>query len=108
MNGLSEQPLAGGNVSSGLVRVGDTVRRPAGPWSASVDALLTHLERAGFDGAPKALGYDERGRQVLSFDAGPVDASPADLDRYRLREVGVLLRRFHDAAATFVPPAGAI
>lgn len=108
MNGLSEQPLAGGNVSSGLVRVGDTVRRPAGPWSASVDALLTHLERVGFDGAPKALGYDERGRQVLSFVAGPVDASPADLDRYRLREVGVLLRRFHDAAATFVPPAGAI
>lgn len=103
-----EQPLAGGNVSPGLVRVGDTVRRPAGPWSASVDALLRHLELAGFDGAPRALGYDERGRQVLSYVEGPVDASPADLDRGRLREVGVLLRRLHDAAATFVPPPGAI
>lgn len=103
-----EQPLTGGNVSSGLVRVGDTVRRPPGPWSASVDALLIHLERSGFDGAPRALGYDERGRQVLSYVEGPVDPSPADLDRDRLREVGVLLRRFHDAAATFVPPPGAV
>ncbi len=104
----SERPLAGGNVSPGLVRVGDTVRRPVGPWSASVDALLTHLERAGFDGAPRALGYDERGRQVLSYVEGQVDASPADLDRNRLREVGLLLRGFHDVAATFVPPERAV
>ncbi|MHB8331231.1 MAG: hypothetical protein ACYDEA_03440, partial [Candidatus Dormibacteria bacterium] len=53
----TEQPLYGGNVAAGLVRVGDTVRRPAGPWSSSVDALLLHLERAGYEGAPRALGY---------------------------------------------------
>jgi hypothetical protein len=35
-------PLGGGNMSSGVVRVGDTVRRPAGPWTPAVHALLTH------------------------------------------------------------------
>lgn len=29
----TEIPLDGGNMSSGVVRVGDTVRRPAGPWT---------------------------------------------------------------------------
>jgi hypothetical protein len=28
-----EEPLLGGNVTAGLVRVGDTVRRPAGPMA---------------------------------------------------------------------------
>lgn len=33
-----------GNVTAGVVRVGETVRRPAGPWTAGVDAFLRHLE----------------------------------------------------------------
>ncbi|MFI2076838.1 MULTISPECIES: hypothetical protein [Streptomyces] len=33
------QPLPGGNVSAGVVRIGDTVRRPAGPWTPAVHAL---------------------------------------------------------------------
>ena len=60
-------PLAGGNMSSGVVRVGDTVRRPAGPWTPAVHALLTHLHAAGFPGAPRPLGIDEHGREVLTF-----------------------------------------
>jgi hypothetical protein len=55
MTGM-EIPLSGGNMSSGVVRVGDTVRRPAGPWTPSVHALLTHLHDAGFDGAPRPHG----------------------------------------------------
>src|SRR5260221_6573384 len=61
----TEIPLAGGNMSSGVVRVGDTVRRPAGPWTPAVHALLAHLHAVGFDGAPRPLGVDERGREVL-------------------------------------------
>jgi hypothetical protein len=48
-------PLAGGNVSGGVVRVGDTVRRPAGFWTPAVHALLKHLHEAGFRGAPDFL-----------------------------------------------------
>ncbi len=36
----SEIPLAGGDVSVGMVRVADTLRRPRGPWSHAVAAYL--------------------------------------------------------------------
>jgi hypothetical protein len=42
-----EVPLLGGNTTEGLVRVGDTVRRPSGPWSASVHDFLCHLNEVG-------------------------------------------------------------
>ena len=64
-----EQPLPG-NVTTGVVRVGDTVRRPVGPWTDAVDALLTHLHDVGFDGAPRPLGRDDQGRQVLEYVPG--------------------------------------
>ncbi len=89
----------------GVVRVGDTVRRPAMPWSASVDALLAHFREVGFEGAPQALGYDEAGRQVLSFSEGFVDPDPSDLDISRLTEVGRVIRRLHDASSAYIPPA---
>ncbi|MBO0835590.1 MAG: aminoglycoside phosphotransferase family protein, partial [Actinobacteria bacterium] len=65
-----EELLPGGNVTRGVVRVGDTVRRPTGPWTASVQDLLLHLKSAGFQGAPEPLGFDDQGREVLRFVAG--------------------------------------
>ena len=50
---MTEHVLGGGNVAAGVVRVGDTVRKPAGFWTPAVDALLTHLRQAGFTGAPQ-------------------------------------------------------
>ena len=47
--------------------MGDTVRRPAGPWTPAVHALLHHLEAAGFEAAPRALGLDSEGREVVSY-----------------------------------------
>ncbi|MHB2029771.1 MAG: phosphotransferase [Acidimicrobiales bacterium] len=91
-----------------MVRVGDTVRRPARPWSASVDALLLHLEAVGFDHAPRALGYDEQGRQVLSYVPGRVDPDPGDLSLADLVDVGRVVRVFHDASSTFVAPEDAV
>ena len=46
-----EHELAGGNVAAGVVRVGGTVRKPAGYWTPAVEALLAHLEAGGFTGA---------------------------------------------------------
>src|SRR6202007_3012941 len=96
----TEVPLHGGNMSSGVVRVGDTVRRPAGPWTPAVHALLAHLHAAGFDGAPRPLGLDAPGRAVLSFTPGPV-AWPGGFHRLdgdaQLRRVARLIREFHDA-----------
>ncbi|NUR91634.1 MAG: phosphotransferase [Nonomuraea sp.] len=105
-----EVPLTGGNVSDGVVRVGDTVRRPAGPWTPAVHALLAHLHGVGFRGAPKPLGIDEHGREVLSFAPGRVvwpDAFDLVEPVERLARVGRLVRDFHDASAGFTPPPDA-
>jgi hypothetical protein len=109
---LTEVPLAGGDVTEGVVRVGDTVRRPRGPWSDSVASYLHHLERVGFDGAPRHLGIDERGRDVLDFVAGDVPSLPV-VEEWAAADavvVGVarLLRRLHAAAASFAPPPDAV
>ena len=47
---MTEQRLPGGH-SFGAVRVGDEVRRPTQPWTATVHSVLRHLEDIGFDGA---------------------------------------------------------
>jgi len=100
-------PLLGGTANRGRVhRVGDTVRRPMRPTSDATHALLRHLERVGFDGAPRVLGVDAEGREVLSYVPGQAVTAPAPawgLTDEALRSVGRLLRRFHDAAATFDP-----
>jgi len=103
----AEIPLTGGNVSLSVVRVGTTVRKPANESSAAVEALLEHLASAGFEGAPRALGRDERGRMVLEYVPGtPADAMPP-MTEPELGRVGRLIRDLHDAAAAFVPPADA-
>jgi hypothetical protein len=107
---IDSESLAGGNVSSGVVRIGKTVRRPTGPWTPAVHALLRHLHAAGFTGAPLPLGVDDQGREVLTFASGVVPWP----DRFDLLEpddqvarVGRLIREFHDAVAGFTPPPDA-
>ena len=63
-----------------VVRVGDTVRRPVRPFTATVQAYLTHLHKRGFHDAPEALGYDEQGREVLSYVTGDVPTEPPLID----------------------------
>jgi hypothetical protein len=62
-----------------MVRVGDTVRRPLAAGSNFVHALLLHLEPRGFAGAPRFLGLDKIGREVLTFVPGQV---PAELESF--------------------------
>lgn len=96
-----EQPLSGGAQTEGVVRVGATVRRPAHARSDVVQALLRHLETVGFDGAPRALGYDEQGREVVTFVEGDVlGAPPYDLSDDCLVSATSLIKAFHDATTT--------
>jgi hypothetical protein len=102
-----EVPLLGGDVTEGVVRVGDTVRRPLNPNSALIHALLRHLEATGFRGAPRFLGIDAAGREVLSYIEGEVAGRPPPPwigDEDRMTSVARLVRAYDDAAATFVPP----
>jgi hypothetical protein len=65
-----EMPLTGGRVLRGVVRVGSTVRRPMPADPDYVYGLLAHLERCGFEGAPRFLGVDSRGREIVSYIEG--------------------------------------
>lgn len=71
-----EIPLLGGDVTEGVVRVGDTVRRPLGERHRFVHRVLRHLEHAGFSGAPRFHGLDAAGREVLDFIDGEVAGRP--------------------------------
>ena len=72
-----EIPLHGGTANRGLVvRVGDTVRRPYRPTSPATHALLRHLAIEGFGGAPRFLGVDSDGREVLSYLPGRAVTPP--------------------------------
>ncbi len=102
-----ELELIGGTANRGKVfLVGGTVRRPLRPASAATHAVLQHLERIGFDGAPRFLGIDEHDREVLSYvegDAATAPAAPWALSDEALVSVGRLLRRYHDAVKGFDP-----
>lgn len=106
-----EIPLSDGGPSvAGSVLVEGRVHRRAGPWTGAVHALLDHLDAVGFDGAPKVVGFDGQGREVLTWVDGQAPACPWPTwmtDDEALVGVAGLLRRFHDAVAGFAPPRGA-
>jgi hypothetical protein len=106
-----DRTLPGGRIS-GTVRRGATVRRPMQPWTPTVQSLLRHLEDVGFEGAPRVLGADAQGREVLSYLDGETvgDRLPfpaAVRSDAMLADVGAWLRRLHEATASFVPAEGA-
>jgi hypothetical protein len=94
-----EVPLHGGADTPGVVRVGHTVRRPVGRNAPFIHALLCHLEQAGYPGAPRLLGIDDRGREVLTFVPGEVIVGGPPLRDAQLIAAAGLVRGLHDATA---------
>ena len=110
--GVSEgELLTGDGVTAGIVRIGDTVRRPLRPFSLTIQAYLAHLRDAGFTGAPLPLGVDEQGREVLSFVPGDVPRNPLPAETAGdevLVGLARLIRALHQASAGWVPPPAAV
>lgn len=87
------------------------------PWSSSVHLLLQHLESVGFS-APRFLGIDDKGREVLSIIEGIAGADGsrgpgfgAHVWAMVVADEGLaafarLLREYHQAVADFAPPPG--
>ncbi|HEU4512445.1 MAG TPA: NUDIX domain-containing protein [Nocardioidaceae bacterium] len=101
---LDGVPLEGGNVGV-TVRIGHTVRRGTGPWTPAVHALLAHLEKQGMPGAPRVLGLDVRGREILTYIPGRI----VDVDREQLSEAQLTslvewTRHLHERTAGFDHP----
>jgi len=103
---VNETTLHGGDLNL-VVRIGDSVRRPMGRWSPAVHALLRHFELVGFDGAPRFLGVDDQGRELLSYVDGEPGIAPVRASEEVVYSIGSLLRRMHDAQTAFVRPSGA-
>jgi Ser/Thr protein kinase RdoA (MazF antagonist) len=103
---VGEAPLSGGRVTSGVVRVGNTVRRPRQPNAELVRALLELLEAVGVELAPHYVGVDEQGREMFSYLEGWVpDELDAGFADATLAAAARLIRRFHNAT-TGSPLAG--
>ncbi|MBE1489629.1 phosphotransferase [Plantactinospora soyae] len=102
MSGDEPELLSGGFVNV-VVRVGDTVRRPVSPSSGFVRDVLGFLEHCQWPGAPRHLGFDDQGREVLTFLAGHVaweKAQPAEVRSDQgLVAVSRLVRQLHDLTA---------
>ena len=108
---VSGEPLTGDGVTAGIVRIGDTVRRPVRPFTATVQAYLAHLHQAGFTAAPVPLGVDEQGREVLSYVPGDVPRQPLPAETAGdevLAALARLIRALHEASAGWTPPADAV
>jgi aminoglycoside phosphotransferase (APT) family kinase protein len=92
--------LSGGGVNR-VVRVANTVRRPAHPWSPAVRELVRHLRAAGVTGVPAWHGIDEQGRDVFDYLPGEVGNYPLPAQarsETALVSAGRLLRQVHDAS----------
>lgn len=110
---MTEAPrhLPGGLGNQGqVVRVGDTVRCPAGSHSEAVAGLLGHLRTSSFDGAPAVLGRDPEGRDVYEWIEGDVPVPPFPPWAFgdeALISTARLIRRLHDALSDYEAPPGA-
>lgn len=88
--------LEGGRMAAGVVRVDDTVRKPATESSEFMARLLKLFEQQSFDNAPRYLGQID-GKDLLGFIDGEVPARFQPWSDAQVRAAAVLLRQAHDA-----------
>ena len=98
---MADGVLLRGGYRSRVERVGDTVRRRQGDRAEYVHEVLGHLESRGWAGAPRFLGVDDTGREILSYLEGHVAweiaAQPDDIwGHASLAQGAALLRELHD------------
>jgi len=102
---MEEEPLAGGNATNSVVRVGATVRKP---WTAATPSVLEYMRamlNAGID-VPAVYGQDDQGRQVTEFIPGCLAMDSETLSLAEISRVGRLVRTIHDASAAYEPASG--
>ncbi len=103
---MTEQQL-NDNPLKPIVKIGDTIHRPVGWWTPSVHVLLKYLSDVGYKYSPRVLGFDEQGREVLSYIEGQSggDGWAKIIPDEGLKIFAKLLREYHEVIANFKPPA---
>jgi hypothetical protein len=101
--------MKGPGAGTGIVKIGDTVRRSAASSPTAMLWVLERLADAGFNAAPRLLGLDEAGRYVLQYLPGTTVLPPyrpwATSTRL-LGSVARLLANYHASTLTFGPEPG--
>ena len=93
-----EIKLTGGRSTESVIKIGNQVHRSMSTNASFVHELLKHLEKNNFPSAPKFIGIDEHGREILSFIKGEISRDGILNDQQIIGAVKIL-RQFHDLAA---------
>lgn len=92
-----------------MQRRGSIVTHPAQPWTATNHAFLRHLAENGFAEAPRVVGFDDSGNELLEWIDGemfPHTVWPNP--EQSLHDVGNMLRRMHEIGRQFREPDDAV
>ncbi len=106
---MIEEVLAG-NATHPIARIGDTVHRPVSWWTPAVHELLKYLESVEFKYSPRVLGFDDQGREILTFmkgESGKEGWFKIHSDK-GLQNYAKLLREYREAVANYKPSADSI
>jgi glycopeptide antibiotics resistance protein len=100
-SGTLGESLPGGNMG-GATRVGDVVRKPTQPQSATIQRLVRHVRAQGVTWVAEPLGI-KGGFDLWRFIPGGVshDDPHDDFPGVVVEEVARRLREWHDATVTF-------
>jgi thiamine kinase-like enzyme len=96
--------LSGGRENQ-IIKIGNTVHRPTGKWTKQIHKLLLHLRHTGFYSVPEPLGFDDQGREIVSFIEGDVSNYPLSPNASSIKALlsaALLLRNFHDTTQSFL------
>ena len=94
---MVEVPLTGGHLTRDVTRIGETVHRTKCPDFAV--RVLSYLESAGYPYAPRHLGVDGQGRDMLTFIPGQTTDHPSQRTVGAYTIGGKMLRALHDVTA---------
>ena len=72
------------------------------PNSEFVQELLKHVYNQGCDFVPEPLGFDDKGREIVSFIEGDVPSELGFHDDNVLISASKMIRAYHDATRGFV------
>jgi len=91
-----ETVLTGERSATVVVKIGKTIHRSVGHNSEFVHNLLKFLEENNFNFAPRYLGLDKRGREVLSYVEGVVPRGVYKWTTEQMIKVVHILLKFHN------------
>lgn len=97
MNQAQKRDLFKGHSTEEVIKIGDRVHRSTNPNSEYIHKLLILLKEKNFKYAPKFLGIDEKGREILSYIDGDIARGEIDWSIDQLRIVVRIIKEFHDA-----------